>query len=122
MAYQKLADLAEKLSLKTQLGEIDWEETTEKGVYQASFSDYSVTISTLNREESQVLVRIFNDEGSLIEEFTDDDLFIFIPNNDGQYFYKIMKETFEIARRHALGTEQVINKILAELDKDDLPF
>ena len=126
-AYQKLADLAYMLYQKTLKGSIDWKEAVEPDVYQASFSDYSIQISLVgsqNTSDSDVNISVINDNGNEIESFSDVDLeqgWLEKYNVESTPF-KIMYETYEIARRSALGTEQAINKILSELKDDPIPF
>lgn len=126
-AYQKLADLAYMLYQRTLKASIDWEEAVTPGVYQASFSDYSIQISLLGSQitpDSDVKISVIDDNGNEIESFSDVD----IEKGWLEKFnveispFQIMYETYEIARRSALGTEQAINKILSELDDDPLPF
>ena len=126
-AYQKLADLAYMLYQRTLKASIDWEEAVTPGVYQASFSDYSIQISLLGSQitpDSDVKISVIDDNGNEIESFSDVD----IEQGWLEKFkvditpFKIMYETYEIARRSALGTEQAINKILSELVDDAIPF
>ena len=60
MAYKKIADLVVKLYDKTVQGEIPWEATDKEGVFQKSFSNYSVRISasqtTMIVETSSVVI------------------------------------------------------------------
>ena len=126
-AYQKLADLAYMLYQRTLKASIDWKEAVTPGVYQASFSDHSIQISlrgSQNTLDSDVKISVIDDNGNEIESFYDVD----IEQGWLQKFnveitpFQIMYETYETARRSALGTEQAINKILSELDDDPIPF
>ena len=126
-AYQKLADLAYMLYHRTRKASIDWKEAVTPGVYQASFSDYSIQISlhgSQNTSDSDVKISVINDNGNEIESFSDFDIEREWLKKFGVEItpFKIMYETYEIARRSALGTEQAINKILSELDDDPIPF
>ena len=126
-AYKKLAELAYRLHQRTVEGKIHWEVTVTDGVFQASFSDYSITISVHESEIADgardVRIRVLADDGNEIESFTDIDienewLTEFSVSTDA---FDMMYETYEVARRSALGTEQAINDILSELD-DEFPF
>ena len=123
-AYQKLANLAYRLHLKTVNGSIDWKETVTVGVYQASFANYSIQIfvkpSELHEGED-VKISVIGEEGNEIESFLDVDIqFQWLQDLGGtDPPYAMMHETYEIARRSALGTEEAINKILSELEDDD---
>ncbi len=126
-AYEKLATLAHALYQRTLKGEIDWEVTVSDGVYQASFSNYSIKI-LLEKSKSvpdveDVRISVFDQNGAEIESFTDVDIadewkkrFSHVSDSfDG------MQGTYEIARRSALGTEKAIDQILSELE-GELPF
>jgi len=116
MSYPRMATLVSKLSLKTQAGEVRWEETGEERTYQASFPGYAVHV--FPRGEDYIL-QIFNDDGNLIEEVSDRDLTSYMGNA-----YIQMKELYELARRNAMGVEQALDKILSCLDgeDDDIPY
>ena len=127
MAYQKLAVLTNALYKRTLSGKIEWKETALDDVYQTSLANYSVSISLVEAQrggDPDVRISIFNDEGELIESFSDEDLSpewlsdlnVRIPP------YRLMLGIYESARRIALGSEQAINDILEELDDDDLLF
>ena len=123
MAYEKLGILAVKLRDRTVAGDVNWEETAKTGVYQATFSDNTIQISLSLSEvpdEVDVTVVVLNDVGNEIESFTDSDIGPLIEDESA---YKVMRETYDTARRLALGTEQVINSIIEALDESDkIPF
>lgn len=123
MAYEKLGILAVKLRDRTVAGDVNWEETAKTGVYQATFSDNTIQISLSLSEvpdEVDVTVVVLNDVGNEIESFTDSDIG---PLIEDETAYKVMRETYDTARRMALGTEQVINSIIEALDESDkIPF
>lgn len=127
-AYEKLANLAYRLNLKTVKGEIDWEETIADGVYQASFASYSIQISVQQSQQASghdVKISVIGDTGSEIESFLDVDIESKWLRELGTDIdpYTMMYETYEVARRSAMGTEQAINAILSELEDDDeIPF
>ena len=123
-AYEKLAELAYRLYKKTIKGEIEWEVTVSPGVYQASFSDYSIKISLVQGEHLEapedVKINVIGDDGSIIESFTDVDIQAswLRAYGDAPGKYQMMYATYETARRTALGAEQAISHILAELSED----
>ena len=125
MTYQKLAILACRLHQRTVEGKIDWELTTANGVYQASFVNYSIRISvqpSRATEEDDIRIVVLDDEGFEVESFLDVDFdsasFKEIAGPDSNP-YKIMRNTYDSARRTALGSEKAINEILADLDDDE---
>lgn len=122
MAYQKLAVLAHRLHQRTIEGRLEWEVTATSEVYQTSFANYSINISKLeSRSEIKpdIEISVFDDEGVELESFLDEDL------SDSMFeefaepdtnAYQIMSETYDVARRTALGSEKAINEILSNLD------
>ena len=126
-AYKKLAELAYKLHQMTIKGKVAWQETVTAGVYRASFSNYSLQISLEPSENLQgpkdIRISVFGDDGNEIESFIDEDIKQWISNFDPfSTGYHMMHETYEVARRSALGTEQAIDQILADLEDDEIPF
>ena len=125
MAYKELVELAYGLYKRTNSGKINWGETVEEDVYQASLANYSVRISLEDSETTapnDVRITIINSEGSVIESFTDVDLRDEWHGNleIDESPYVIMLNMYEIARRTALGSEKAIRDILKELDDDEI--
>jgi hypothetical protein len=120
MSYPKMALLVRKLLEKSRQGKIAWEQSPKAGVYQASFPEFTVQIGTRGREdETDVVLRIFNSGGQLVEEIADPEL-----RGDIEKSFGVMMEIYETARRTAMGVEQALDKLLSELaSKDDqVPF
>jgi hypothetical protein len=119
--YEKLVSMIMKLHERTRDGNVNWEQTVDDGVFQASFPNYSVQASRRPSRESprdfDFVLRIFNDHGSLVEEVADTDL-----GQDLESPYQIMREIYDGARSKAMGLDDAINKIMSELKKDDIPF
>ena len=123
----KTGQLVSVLLEKTRLGQIPWEATNIENVFQASFPNSSVQISERrpSRDDSvsaeldfDMVLSIHNEEGTLVEEIDDIDL-----RSIHQNAFKDLQELYVLARRYALGTEQVIDNILSALYKlDDIPF
>jgi hypothetical protein len=100
---------------------VKWEETADEGVYQAAFPNYTIRLSSRWNGEMEGLdyfMRLYNENGTLIEEISDED-FHAIDKDAGTY--KFLAETYESARRIAMGVEQALDDLLRELD-DNLPF
>ena len=127
MAYKELADLTARLYRTSLEGQVNWEETVLKDVYQASLANYSVRISLEESQssmQSDVRISIVNSEGTIVESFSDVDL-------DPEWLnefqieespYRIMLNTYEVARRTALGAEKAIKDIVRELRDKEIPF
>jgi len=122
MAYSKLLKVVKQLGTRTSEGSVAWEETGKEGVFQASFPNYSVRISRSwhDFEESyDYYLRLYNQNGSVIEEVTQAGLAG--PDLSGPEAYQLLEELYEGARRKAMGVDQALDTILDNLD-DDVKF
>lgn len=125
MSYQKLADTALKLSEKTKGGSVIWEDTAQKGTYQASINRIAVQISQVAGtgwgDECDYKISIFDSDGDMVESFESQDIDPLLPA--GVNAQEMLDEMYNAARRMALGTEQVLDALLESLEEDDdLPF
>lgn len=119
MAYDKHYALANRLYEKTVSGEKTWEETAQDDVFQLNFAKYSVRIrqkNVVNQDYPDYIIEIYDKDGAKIDSYSDQDL-----DNSGNEYFNKLEEIYETARRQALGTDQAIDEIIAELD-DDIPF
>src|SRR6266446_8415429 len=126
MADDKLIKLIELLAKRSDQGKVRWEKTLDDGVFQAAFSEgFSMRISErpseTEPEGTDVVVTLYNEEGEVIERFSDADFGgakIF-----GKHPYQTMKEIYTTARRTAMGAAKAIDTIIGELHEpeDDQP-
>ena len=102
-----------KLHEKTKRGEMNWEETETETEFQTVFPTYSIRIG---REEGgqyaipPCYLRIFNQDGKLIEEIAEGDLL-----GEWENAQPTMRELYELARRVAMRVEEALDNILSEL-------
>ena len=123
MEKPKTAILVERLHQSTVKGAVPWEETEEKGVYQAAFPPYSIRISERDdgTPEPDYVLSIYNEEGTLVDEIVPSVVHEYIPSGES---YRLFKSMYETARRIAMGLEAALDKILEALPDDDtdIPF
>ena len=127
MVYMKLTTLIKQLKFRTDKGKMRWGEAVESDTYQVSFSDFTLKINKREDPFSDApdyIVTITDDQGKVIEEFTDEELDSLDSTGEGAQYYRLMREIYETARRYALGTEDVVESILKSLsdEDDDIPF
>lgn len=120
MANEKHRRLVETLHSKTAEGKLDWREADFQLVneaYQIDLAMNSLRISkTTNQDGAELIViNLLNSDGRIVESFSDEDI-----DTDHRY-YNMMKDLHEMASRRALGSDEVLDSILSELN-DDLPF
>jgi hypothetical protein len=110
---------------KTRRGELEWSEGIAKDSYQVSLSNNTIRIRPISNRETEELndyeFSLVNRDGKVVDTFSD----VEIGHTMGEgptrnKFYADVSELYEIARRTALGSEQVLNEILSELDPE--PF
>lgn len=118
VANDKRAALAERLYHKTKEGALKWEATAEDGVYQVAFPGYALHIGERERNsEPFIFVRLYDADGTLMEDYDDGDLKEMIPSSvPGSIgFYTLLSELYSGARRAALGVDRALDNILKEL-------
>ena len=116
MTSQKHEALVAHLQRKSHDGQLEWEESALGDAFEVALANYTIRIEV---EGNDYKVSILDKEGRVIESFTDVDL----DGRDSQEtpYYRVMKEVYGMARRIAMGVDRVLNDILAELEKEDLP-
>lgn len=67
--------------------------------------------------EEDVVIKIFNESGALVEEISDPELVDFVERP-----YVMLKELYHRARGRAMGVDKAVEAIMKELTKDEIPF
>jgi hypothetical protein len=107
MDTDKLAEIANIVYEKTKAGEILWEKTSEDGAFQTSLPKYSI-IAFRPRGGEYPLLRLFNERGELLEEFSP------IRAIRAHFLDKLI-ELYDMVRRKALGVDEALDDILKVL-------
>jgi len=104
MVDQKLVALVNKLYRSTGAGKVKWTQTAISDAYKAEFAGYVLEITKESRSGGDLyIIRIYNETGDLIEEFSDED--IDAPTrvvSEDLIYYRLMREMHEVATRTAL--------------------
>jgi hypothetical protein len=106
----RISTLIQLLHDKTSEGKLVWTITQDDGEYQATFSDFGVRVYKVGADFH---IAVYNSSGELVEDVSDPQV-----KPDLQNAFKIMREIFEMARRKALGVDDVLDKIIGELSKE----
>lgn len=119
MISPKMKHLIARLHELTKAQNVSWQETETDGIYQISFPTYSVSVSRRRSSSSQhadwdYWISIYNSDGKLIDEASDGDLHADFPNRIPSAL-DTMSELYDMARRSAMGVEDVIQEILTQL-------
>lgn len=117
----RLALLVRLLEEKTQQSTVFWEATGQEGKYRAAFGTFAVTVHKRlqamdEKAQEDVVVGIEGEEGKQLDAFTD--LEIESSLSDA---YERMVRIYQLARRQALGVDEAIESIIAQLN-DTLDF
>ena len=117
MGDEKLARIITSLLRKTKNGEIRWEETSSNSKFMVSFSRGNITIDLRTDEfgDEIVVIEIQNEYGKTAEEITASGVREWMQNSESVFL-----ELYQLARRHALRIEEILDQLL--LDLDDIPF
>lgn len=105
MAEPRLAELEKLLLEKTKAGEVQWEKTVTKTVFQAAFAKYTILLS--GSGDSPYL-SLLDEDGDIIETLSPLSAVNLGALNE-------LKELYEMARRRALGADQALDEVLSIL-------
>lgn len=116
MFVEKHRTLVRNLIERTNSGKIRWEESTQEGVFQVSFPEYTLVIEIVETMNSgnDISIGVYNGVGSLVDSLTDTSI-----SDGGGQWYSRMKDLYDTARRQALGADKALDEILKSLGADD---
>jgi hypothetical protein len=116
---EKLLKVVQRLYAKTKAGEIPWEKTSGKGIFQAAFPSYVIKLSSRpnadNPEALDYIASVVDESGIVIERASDLDLSK-VASEGG--VFSMMGELYTMARRQALGVDGALDSLLGELEKE----
>lgn len=123
MPYEKIVKFINLLEQRTTNGEVEWQETADEGMFQAAFPGYSVRVFPRTDEDGDTdyVVQIYNETGSLIEEVRVIDI---RESPSREAYLKAagqMRSLYEGARRRAMGVDQALDQIIGNLE-EERPF
>jgi hypothetical protein len=125
MAMEKQKRLVRLLLKKTERGELDWREAVSANTFQVALTDKVLRIRTtpsrVTDEDVDFHIELVNSEGKIIDTFTDVELHQSEEDRDTRWYVQL-RDLFDMARRTALGSEQILNELLSELGEDEIPF
>jgi hypothetical protein len=114
---ERLGKLIERLHAKTERGEIPWKKVDSAAVdgFEASFPNYTVEVAR-TKDQQKLVLRIYNQDGDALESVFDYELRIGnIRDGYDVRFENLLHETYQMARRIALGTEKAIDELISVL-------
>jgi hypothetical protein len=112
---EKLAALLQRIYDKTVKGELRWEPTANGNAFTVAFARFSLSLERVSETDDlmgYILLRISNDRGQTIEEFTE--------GQAAQIGFAHMNELFDRARRIAMDLDEALDELLSELDEPPL--
>lgn len=119
MLEEKLLDLVVRLHKKTTEKKLDWEESEfGKEVYETTLGAFKVRIKSRwdpdYPEQPDYIVQLVGENEKVLEEFSNATFRGIEPHP-----YRLMEETYTVARRRALGVEAALESVLDDLGKDN---
>lgn len=108
--------LIRQLLVLSRAGKISWNRATESGAFQIALDKYTIQILVSTPNSIDLLVRIFDGSGTVIEEISDAEM----AEATGCFYFEIMYELHTLARRSALGADKAIDSLLSLLDENAL--
>lgn len=106
--------LIRQLLALSRAGKVTWAPATESGAFQIAFGQYTVEILASAPNGIDLLVRIVDGQGTVVEEISDGEM----AEATGSFYFQTMHELHTLARRSALGADKAIDTLLSLLDEN----
>lgn len=115
----KRIELARTLITQTDAGEIEWEILSGENTVVANLHNGRIVVSRESVGSSlDIVVRVYNSQGNIAEEFSD----VTLKELDENFpWYTKLGEMLEGAKRKALGADELLEQIIQEL-RTGVPF
>jgi hypothetical protein len=104
--------LVRQLLALSRAGKIAWNRSAEPSTFQVVFEQYTVQILGLPPNGIDLLVRIFDGHGKMIEEISDNEM----AEATGSFYFQTMHELYTLAHHSTLGADRAIDALLSLLD------
>jgi len=104
--------LVRQLLALSRAGKIAWNRSAEPGTFQVVFEQYTVQIVALPPHAIDLLVRIFDGHGKMIDEISDSEM----AEATGCFYFQIMHELHTLAHHSAPSANRALDALLSLLD------
>jgi hypothetical protein len=106
-----------RLYNRTQIGKVTWESTSEEGIFQLNFPNYSIKIAQEMRDYGKIdtFLQILNEENNIIETIDDED----IKSSIGVDGVGMIEDLYRKARGQAMGIEEALDILIEALGEDE---
>jgi hypothetical protein len=126
MAMEKQKQLVELLLKRSKQNQLDWQEAIPSDAFQVALSDKTVRIrATPDTDDPgayDYLIELANSDGRVVDEFSHMTLYYSDATRTSEWMTK-MRDLYDMARRKALRSDQLLNEVLSELGDNDVePF
>jgi hypothetical protein len=121
MADSNSLRLLQRVYGRTMRRTLEWRETNEERVFISNVGAYQVRIREIYDpeypEQPDYALDIIRADGTWIESITNRDLRAFFDEKfEGRNPYQLLQETHQMAHKVALGVDEAIAELLAELE------
>jgi hypothetical protein len=110
----RLEKLVERLHEKSERGELTWRKGAS-GALEVTFPRHTVALDQLAKDK-EITLTIYNDEGEILDYITEHNLKEETRGLLGGRYQIKLRETYHMARRKALGSDQAIDDLLRVLE------
>jgi hypothetical protein len=127
MAMDKRQQVVQLLSQKTKEGKLDWREAVKGDAFQVALTDKVLRIREVPPHDPDpddipdYAIDLVNGNGKVVDTFRDTQL-----GDEGSgYWWQKMHDLYEMARRKALRSDELLDEAVSELLKDsddEVPF
>ena len=104
--------LVRQLLALSRAGKIAWSRSAEPGTFQSVFEQYTVQILGVPPNGIDLLIRIFDGHGKIIEEISDREM----AEATGSFYFQTMYELYTLAHHSALSANRALDALLSLLD------
>lgn len=118
----KLSKLTEELFAVTRRGSLAWQAGSAEGVFIADIGTLRVAIEQFVGADGlpAVAVLLSNQDGRVVQRYTDADLSDHVPDDDAhRSYWEQLAELYEMARWSAEGVFALIDDLLGNLSRSD---
>src|SRR4051794_20604759 len=119
MSLEKQWKMVQLLHERTVKGDVDWKQSPSENTFQVSFNRYTLILRQLDAENPEAFdyrVTLLNENGEVADTFLDTELYADLKDTLGgdvtTFPYPVLRRTYDLARRHALGSDRILDAII----------
>jgi hypothetical protein len=117
MTDEKRWDLIRRVHQRTKSGQLKWETTPTSGIFMTTIGKFILSImEDDDRDGPNYRMQLRNSDGIIVDQLHPGEF-----GGIAEAPYPIFRDTYEFARRSAMGLDKALDDILGELGDTDEP-